>query len=66
MQGLNLLLLNWFNSFFEYCEEKTLEEINSLHYDKCNNKIIIGVNNGFWVISENMASGEVKGVFYEE
>ena len=65
MKGLNLLLLKWFNSFFEYCEEQPLEEINSLHYDKGNNKIIIGVNDGFWVISE-MENREVKGVFYAE
>ena len=65
MQGLNLLLLKWFNSFFSYCNEKPLTEINSLHYDKGNNKIIIGVNDGFWVISE-IENTEVKGVFYEE
>lgn len=65
MQGLNLLLLKWFNSFFEYCNEKPLTEINSLHYDKGNNKIIIAVNGGFWVISESKNT-EVKGVFYEE
>lgn len=65
MHGLNLLLLKWFNSFFEYCNEKTLTEINSLNYDKYNNKIVIGVNDGFWVISET-ERGEVRGVFHEE
>ena len=65
MQGLKLLLLKWFNSFFEYCNETPLKEINSLNYDKGNNKIVIGVNNGFWVISECENMG-VKGVFYEE
>lgn len=66
MQGLNLLLLKWFNSFFSYCNEKPLTEINSLNYDKCSNKIIITVNDGFWVISEDDSKGEVKGVFYGE
>jgi hypothetical protein len=66
MQGLNLLLLKWFNSFFEYCNERPLKEIHSLHYDKFTNKIVIGVSNGFWVISEDDYKGEVRGVFYEE
>lgn len=67
MQGLNLLLVKWFNSFFEFCNEtEPLKQINSLHYDKCTNKIIIGVNEGFWVISEDNIEGSVKGVFYEE
>lgn len=66
MQGLNLLLLKWFNSLFEFCDETPLKEIHSLHYDKFTNKIVIGVSGGFWVISENDLKGEVKGVFYEE
>lgn len=65
MQGLNLLLLKWFNDFFKFCNEKPLTEINSLHYDKGNNKIIIGVDGGFWVISET-ENTEVRGVFYGE
>lgn len=65
MQGLNLLLTKWINSFFEFCNEKEIPEINSLNYDKGNNKIVIGVAGGFWVISES-ANMEVRGVFYEE
>ena len=65
MQGLNLLLTKWINSFFEFCNEKELKEITSLNYDKGNNKIVIGVSDGFWVISER-ENMEVRGVFYEE
>ena len=65
MQGLNTLLRVWFNSFFEFVGEDPLPEIRSLNYDKCNNKIVIGVFDGFWVISENKR-GEVRGVFHEE
>ena len=66
MQGLNILLTKWINSFFEFCNENKLNEINSLNYDKFNNKLVIGVSNGLWVISENTETGEVKGVFYED
>lgn len=65
MQGLNILLTKWINSFFEFANEKPIPEITSLNYDKGNNKIVIGVNDGFWVISES-ENMEVKGVFYEE
>ena len=65
MQGLNILLTKWINSFFEFANESPIPEINSLNYDNGNNKIVIGVNNGFWVISES-ENMEVKGVFYEE
>ena len=65
MQGLNILLTKWINSFFEFANEKSIPEITSLNYDKGNNKIVIGVNDGFWVISES-ENMEVKGVFYEE
>ena len=66
MKGINLLLTKWINSFFEFCNESPIPEINSLNYDKGNNKLVIGVTGGFWVISENLKSGEVKGIFYEE
>lgn len=66
MQGLNILLTKWVNSFFEFCNENKLNEITSLNYDKFNNKLVIGVSNGLWVISENTETGEVKGVFYED
>lgn len=66
MQGLNILLTKWINSFFEFCNENKLNEITSLNYDKFNNKLVIGVSNGLWVISENTETGEVKGVFYED
>ena len=66
MKGINLLLTKWINSFFEFANEKPILEINSLNYDKGNNKLVIGVKGGFWVISENLINGEVKGVFYEE
>ena len=65
MQGLNLLLCKWFNSFLEYGKAKPINEINSLHYDKGNNKIILDVQGGYWVISET-EDMEVGGVFYEE
>ena len=65
MQGLNILLRAWFNSLFEFVGEAPLPEIRSLNYDKYNNKIVIGVSDGFWVISETKL-GEVRGVFYEE
>ena len=66
MKGINLLLTKWINSFFEFANEKPIPEINSLNYDNGNNKLVIGVTGGFWVISENLVTGEVKGVFYEE
>lgn len=66
MQGLNLLLTKWISSFFEFCEEDPINEITSLNYDKYNNKIIVGVKNGLWVISENTKDGNVRGVFYED
>lgn len=65
MQGLNLLLTKWISSFFEFCKEEPINEITSLNYDKYNNKIIVGVKDGLWVISER-ENMEVRGVFYEE
>ena len=62
MQGLNLLLTKWINSFFEFAKEDPVKEITSLHYDQTNNKLVIGVNNGFWVISEDTKG--VRGLFY--
>ena len=66
MKGINLLLTKWINSFLEFANEEPILEVNSLNYDKGNNKLVIGVNNGFWVISENLINGEVRGIFYED
>ena len=64
MQGINLLLTKWINSFLEYGKEEPIPEVKSLNYDKGNNKLVIGVTGGFWVISEDIRG--VRGVFYEE
>lgn len=61
---LNLYLTNVLNTIFELSNVDQLKEITSLNYDKINNKLIIGVNAGFWVLSEN--STGLKGVFYGE
>lgn len=59
--GLNHYLTSCLNAIFELSNIDELQEINSLNYDKTTNKLVIGVNKGIWVLSED--SKGLKGVY---
>lgn len=63
-QALNLYLTNMLNAIFELANLEELEEITSLNYDGLNNRLVIGVKNGVWLLTED--SRGLRGVFYGE
>ena len=63
-QALNMYLSKMLNAIFELANLEELEEITSLNYDGLNNRLVIGVKTGVWLLSED--SRGLKGVFYGE
>lgn len=61
---LNSYLTKCLNAIFEVSNIDELEEITSLNYDGVNKRLVIGVNAGFWVLSED--SKGLRGVYYGE